>query len=74
MVGGCVGMVWYDSWLVHGMVAWMARAWWVGVLVWFGMRLVVGAWYGGMAGKSLVGWCIGMVWYEVCGWCIGMVW
>jgi hypothetical protein len=41
--------------LVHGMVAWLVRAWWVGVLVWFGIRLVVGAWYGGMAGKNLVG-------------------
>jgi hypothetical protein len=44
----------------------------VGVLVWFGMRLVVAARYGGMAGKSLVGGCDGMVWYKTCGWC--MVW
>ncbi len=42
----------------------------MGVLVWFGMRLVVGAWYGGMAGKSLVGGCVGMVWYEACGLCM----
>ncbi len=40
---------------MHGMVAWMIRAWWVGVLVWFGMRLMVGALYGGLVGKSLVG-------------------
>ncbi len=33
----------------------------MGVLVCFGMRLVVGAWYGGMAGKRLVGGCVGMV-------------
>ncbi len=25
------------------------------VMAWFGMRLVVGAWYNGMAGKNLVG-------------------
>jgi hypothetical protein len=40
---------------VHSMVAWLVRTWWVGALVWFGMRLVVGAWYGGMAGKNLLG-------------------
>ncbi len=34
------------------------------------MSLVVGAWYGGMADKSLEGGCVGMVWYEACGWCI----
>ncbi len=76
LVGGCVGMVWYEAcgwWLgAWYMVAWLVRAWWVGVLVWFGMRLVVGALYGGMAGKNLVGGCVGMVWYEACGWC--MVW
>ncbi len=45
----------------------------MGVLpVWCGMRLVVVAWYGVMAGKSLVGGCVGMVWYDACGWC--MVW
>jgi hypothetical protein len=33
----------------------LVRAWWVGASVWFGMRLVVDAWYGGMASKSLVG-------------------
>ncbi len=52
----------------HGLV----RIWWESALVWFGLRLVVGAWYGGMAGKSLAGGCVGMVWYEACGWC--MVW
>ncbi len=46
---------------MHGMVAWLVRAWWLGVLVWFGIRLVVGAWYSGMAGKNMVGGCIGMV-------------
>ncbi len=54
--------------MVHGMVAWLVRTWWVGVLVWFGMRLVVGALYGVMDGKNLVGGCVGMVWYEACGW------
>jgi hypothetical protein len=44
----------------------------VGVLVWFGMTLVVGAWYGSLAGNSLVGGCVVMVWYEACGRC--MVW
>ncbi len=50
----------------------LVRAWWVGASVWFGKRLVVDAWYGGMASKSLVGGCVVMVWYEACGWC--MVW
>ncbi len=40
------------------------------VMAWFGMRLVVGAWYGVMAVKSLLGGSVGMVWYEACGWCI----
>ncbi len=68
-------LVWFGMRLVVG--AWYGgmagkSPWWVGVLVRFGMRLVVGAlvWFG----KSLVGGCIGMVWYEACGWCIGMVW
>ncbi len=33
----------------------------MGVLVLIGMRLVVGAWYVGMARKNLVGGCVGMV-------------
>ncbi len=49
--------------MVHGMVAWLVRTWRMGVLAWFGMRLVVGAWYGGMASKNLVGECVGMICY-----------
>jgi len=37
------------------MVAWLVRTWWVDVLVCFGMRLVIVAWYGVMDGKNLVG-------------------
>ncbi len=53
---GSVGMVWYEAcgWrMVHGGMAGKNLV--VGVFVWFGMRLVIVAWYGVMAGKNLVG-------------------
>jgi hypothetical protein len=75
--------------LVHGMVAWLVRAWWVGVLVRFGMRLVVGAWY--MVAWLVRAWWVGvLVWFGIrlvvgawyggmagkslVGGCVGMVW
>jgi hypothetical protein len=41
----------------EGKVCWhgLVRTWWESALIGFGMKLKFGAWYGGMAGTSLVG-------------------